>query len=416
MTSHYFSPVILERFNSRQNRGQHRRAYRRKLQQLERSTVLPVDGQSKHQTVGQRMITGEIAIFDDKAANAVLVEAESQLKSGYPTIAASSMIARRSQIAIMDDVEQQIDVKFFSELVKPVPYRWRFQKDKLKTISPSKNGFHQRSNSPTFQRLVKATEKLQKHVNDEELNNVEKTFEEDFFETQSNEWPTLTVKQSVVHPIKFDPLTSRTSQTGSMLKPTALKLQEKYTELLQQDQHDVYIDENDEEEDEDYASKSASSKQLTPVSPPANSLPVVTKKLQQEFKVDFKKLESHSELHLFLPHIHDASSRGETPERPRRKSKITLVLPPIECNIDAKNPEEEKFKSKRRQKNEIRKKKKNTTRVKSGKEEKVVKDTLNDVPTLISLGNDKDFHPASMCLFDNCTKHMHRKSTGIRQT
>lgn len=412
MTSNYISPVILEKFNSRQILRHHRQIHQRKLSQLGRSIVLPIDGADKRLSVGRRLITGEIAVVDEKESNAVLLRAENQPKVGYP--AGSPMIARKGQ-TFMDDVERHIDVKFFSELVKPMQYRWKFQKDKLKTILPSKHGFHQRSNSPTFQRLVMATEMLQKYLTDNEVNHVKKTFEEDFFETQSNEWPTLTVKQSVVHSLISDEISStQASYTGSMPKHNTLKLQEKSAELSKQDFPHLF-NERDVDEDGDWASNSATSKLLTPTTSLAVSQSVVTKTSQQEFKVDFRKLESHSELHLFLPHIHDSSSWGETPVNSSRKVKLTNPLPQIEDSVNGKKTVEEKLKSKRRQKGETKTKKKPFTRVENKHDEHDVKDTLNDVPTLISLGNDKNLHAVSMGMFENSAQQLHRKSTGIKQ-
>ncbi|XP_060580446.1 uncharacterized protein LOC132737203 isoform X2 [Ruditapes philippinarum] len=379
----------------------------------EPQSVIPIDGPTK--PLGGNLIPGDIAVFDDKAANAVLLDAESQLKSGYPTIATSSMVARRNRITI-EEVDNASDIRFFSDLVKPMQYRWKFQKEKLKTIAPSKYGFHQRSQSPTFQRLIEANEKLQNIAGqDSELE--DNASVRDFFDTQSEILP---YKQaSVLRHVKSDQVSTRTSYTGSVPATNDVPLQKNYE--LKPEVRNI----EPAKKTKDYVIQNALSVSVvekkspsptydSPPTPPLPKKPAKSKKQQQEFKVDFKKLDSHSELHLFLPHIQDGNSRGATPEELNRKGKEGVTFPAIE-DLKLKTFEEDKAKNKKKNKYDNKKKKKQYLRVKSGIEDKEVKDILNDIPTLISLETDKDFHTESMCMFENCKLHKHRKSTRIRQ-
>lgn len=379
--------------------------------------MIPLDGPAKHLTVGGRIIAGDIAVFEDKAANALLLDAENQIKAGYPTIATSSMVARRNKVTVPEDIDSQTDVRFFSELVKPMQYRWKFQKEKLKTISPSKHGFHQRSQSPTFHRLVEANEKLQGIVGSddtEEVVNVNKEMT-DFFETQTDLIPPLFVKPSeMFRATKSEPtFSTRTSYTSSLpatndtplLKNYEIKPEIRTIEPARKEKELKHVPEPVLEEP-------VSSEVATPEPP---TPPPEPRKRQKEFKVDFKKVDSHAELHLFLPHIQEATnSRGATPEEKHRKNTKKLMLPAID-DLDVKSPEDEKSKSKKKHKHEIKKKKKHLNRIKSGKDDKQITDRLNDIPTWISLETNRDFHPESMCMFENCSMHKHKKSTRIRQ-
>ena len=353
-------------------------------------------------------------MFDDKAANAVLLDAESQLKSGYPTIATSSMVARRNRITI-EEVDNASDIRFFSDLVKPMQYRWKFQKEKLKTITPSKYGFHQRSQSPTFQRLVEANEKLQ-NIAGQDSEEEDNGSVRDFYDTQSEILPVKPA--SILRYVKSDQVSTRTSYTNSLPATNDAPLQRDFE--LKPEVRNI----EPAKKTKDYVipsslpvteeKRSPSPIYESPATPPLPKKPAKSKKHQQQFKVDFKKLDSHSELHLFLPHIQDGNSRGATPEEPNRKIKEGVTFPAIE-DLKLTTFEEDKSKYKKKHKYENKKRKKHSIRVKSGIEDKEVKDILNDIPTLISLETDKDFHPESMCMFENCKLHKHRKSTRIRQ-
>ncbi|WAR09119.1 hypothetical protein MAR_019077 [Mya arenaria] len=377
----------------------------------ETQAVVPIDGPTKPIAVNGQLAPADIAVFDNKAANAVLLDAESQLKSGYPTIATSSMVARRNRLGIHEDVDNHTDIKFFSELVKPVQYRWKFQKDKLKTMQPSKHGFHPRSQSPTFQRLIDATEKLHLLSSRENPDDTLSSAKTDFFETQSE-----------IHPSAFSRASSRVPRSEPATRTSSLPAAaDKYPNGrfdFQPDirtieptfrKDDLFIEED--EDDDDSFILSPSPRDPTP--PPPIPIPrKPQRKVQREFKVDFKKLDSHSELHLFLPHIEEGS-RGATPDTPTKKFSAKCELPRIDDSMERKSPEDDHSKNKKKQ---SRKKRKLFTRVKSGlHDDKEFRDRLNDVPTLISLENERDFHPASMCVFENCMHHQHRKSTKIRQ-
>lgn len=420
MTSKYYSPVILESFNSR-TVGRHQRRHHEKRSRYPRQAVIPLDGPAKHLTVGGRIISGDIAVFEDKAANAVLLEAENQLKSGYPTIATSTMVARRNKVTVPEDIDSTTDVRFFSDLVKPMQYRWKFQKDKLKTITPSKRGFHQRSQSPTYQRLVEAHDKLQslaESESSEEAGKIDKGMT-DFFETQSDLIPPLYVKPSeIFRYTRSDPVSNRTSFANSIpatdvspvQKPNEIKPEIRTIEPTRKEKDNSKLLQETTAE-EVAPRQSPVPKEITSTQEP----PKPIQKHHKDFKVDFKKHDSHSELHLFLPHIHDTNtSRGATPEEKQRKHKTQFTLPAIE-DLEIKPPEEDKSRLKKKQKPENKKKKKYLNRIKSGKDDKQITDRLNDIPTWISLETNKDYHPESMCVFENCTLHKHKKSTKIRQ-
>lgn len=390
-----------------------------------RQQVVPLDNPTKHIAPGGKLVSGDVAVFEDKAANAVLLDAEAQLRSGYPTIATSSLVtSRKKRVGILEESDNHTDMKFFSELVKPVTYRWKFEKDKIKTLAPSKHGFHQRSTSPTFQRLVNAHEKLQHLVHESENESGEKASNgPDFYETQSPVAPTALRPQ--LRKIKSEPQSTRTYVSASSLPATRsnyvagrfdIRPEIRTIEPARKETEDSFVvEEDDDDEDECTCTHTPSAKSSSPT--PSVPIQSTIKKPQQEFKVDFRKTDSHTELHLFLPQIQDTPSRGATPDTPTRKS--VLKLPRIGDVSGTKSTEDDKSKLKKRQKNcDVvinKRKKKPPTRVKSGKEDKEIRDRLNDVPTLISLENERDYHPASMCMFEDCQYHQHRKSNSIRQ-
>ena len=84
-----------------------------------------------------------------------------------------------------------------------------------------------------------------------------------------------------------------------------------------------------------------------------------------------------------------------------------------------KSPEDDKIRKVKKQaktvESTMKRKKKPLSKIKQDQEEREIRDRLNDVPTLISLEKEKDYHPASMCVFENCPLHQHRKSNKIRQ-
>lgn len=382
--------------------------------------------EGRHVSPGGKLVTGDIAVFEDKAANAVLLDAESQIKSGYPTIATSTLVGpRRKRTTVLDDGDGPTDMKFFSELVKPVKYRWKFEKDKLKTLAPSKHGFHQRSHSPTFQRLVNANEKLQHLVGqnvDETCTNQRQNTKTDFFETQSQVTPSNVFRPQVRN-IKSEPHSTRNYSLPATREILSvgrydIRPEIRTIEPVKKEVEEVFFEEDEDDDFDDYSSTRTPTP--NPVSPPPPALLPQSqnnKKPSQEFKVNLKKTDSHTELHLFLPQIHDTPSRGATPETPTRKQ--TVKLPRInDSPAYSKSPEDEKAKLKKRPKvcdNVVKRKKKSLTKIKTDQEEKEIRDRLNDVPTLISLENEKDFHTASMCVFENCPHHQYRKTTKIRQ-
>lgn len=361
-----------------------------------------------------------MTLFDTKAANTVLFDAEMQIKSGYPTIAASSMVSRRRRSEIYDELEFSPDVRFFSELVKPIQYRWKFQRDKDKIILPSKQGYHPRSKSPTFQRLVEATEKLQIIIeHDSGMGSFEKDEES---ETQSQftpDGPVLSM-DSLDREVQSEPASVKPSVCNNPpVKPIELhshprpipkfKLEPDPVTTIENTspkEETKVIDNVNEEEDEDFVE--------TPTQVKATIVQ------QPEFKVDFKKMETHSELHLFLPLIGSGPVSNETHVKPsksvRRTSKVTL--PSIDDGSQCKSEEKLTARKERKTSENRRKRKKLAPRIKSGNEDIEVRDILNDVTTLMSMKKEQmlDYHSASMCMFENCIYHpRHNKSTKIRQ-
>ena len=356
-------------------------------------------------------VNHDARVFDDKAANEVLAEADSQYRSGYPTLATSSMLARRNRIIQIPEESEQPDMKFFAELVKPLQYRWKFQREKLKTLTPSKHGFHPRSKSPTFHRLIEATEKLQNLAqNETEIN--EDRFDNRELETQSQAYVEDTSEPTVLRYTRSEPYSTRSSNVTSLpvmaKSKTADDLAPEVKSVQKIKDDETFIEED--EEDESYQ---------TPERTPTPTKPEPRKDQGKSRTVDFKKLESHTELHFFLPQIQDQMSRDGTPDRDIRPNN-KVVLPVIKDTVsEIKTFDEDRSRPRKdRHRTDGKRKKKKISRVKSGNKDKEVPDILNDVPTLISMEKEKpnDYHTASMCVFENCKYHMdHKKSTKIRQ-
>jgi hypothetical protein len=85
-----------------------------------------------------------------------------KLRGRWSTITSGSIISRKHKTHVIngDTTDSLHDVRFFAELVKPLQHRLRVheKEEKEKILFPSKYGFHQRSHSPTFRRLLEATE------------------------------------------------------------------------------------------------------------------------------------------------------------------------------------------------------------------------------------------------------------------
>ena len=386
-----------------------------------RHNVIPVGGAEEKLPVTEKINPASLTVFDTPAANTVLLDADMQIKSGYPTIATSSMVSRRRRSETFDELEFSPDVRFFSELVKPIQYRWKFQHDKNKIILPSKHGYHPRSKSPTFQRLVEATEKLQIIMeHDSGMGSFEK---DDEFETRSQltpDGPVLSMEPTE-REIKSEPASVKPSvYSMPPVKPIELHsytrpipkytletetCQRKNSPELQQNEEIIELDNETDTEFENVLE--------TPTQVKSTLLQ------QPEFKVDFKKMDTHSELHLFLPLINDGQTANESHAKQNSHRRVHKVrLPSIDDSVHSKS--EEKFTSRKERKpSEHRKRRKrNPPRINSGHDENEVKDILNDVPTLMSMkqGDLVAYHTASMCMFENCEYHpRHNKSTKIRQ-
>ena len=384
-----------------------------------RHNVIPVGGAEENLPVTDKLNPAGLTVFDTKAANTVLVEADMQIKSGYPTIATSSMVSRRRRSRNEPEIGQ--DVRFFSELVKPVQYRWKFQRDKDRIILPSKHGYHPRSKSPTFQRLVEATERLQIMMeHDSGMGSFER---DDELETQSQlilDGPLLSM-ESVEREIMSEPASLKPSvYSMPPVKPIELhsykrpkpkyKLESEMCKRKESPEPEQFEDliQSDKELDKEVSNIFHS---------PTNEKHDNDE--EPEIKVDFKKMDTHSELHLFLPLIDDGNVANGSNARHKTHRRVHKVrLPSIDDAVHSES-EEKMTSRKERKHNEHRKRrKKQPPRVQSGHDENEVKDILNDVPTLMSMkcGDALDFHTASMCMFDNCEFHPgNHKSTKIRQ-
>ncbi|KAK3585523.1 hypothetical protein CHS0354_022931 [Potamilus streckersoni] len=330
------------------------------------------------------------------------------------------MNTRRGKLRLSDQFDSQPDVRFFSELVKPLQYKWRLQQQKEtgKIVTPSKHGFHPRSQSPTFRRLVEATEKLQIIVEDDSgMGSVEK-IEDDEAEIQSC---FSLEKEPFDETLKLPPLRLTKSETvysiGSNEPCKTFTDQSNINELVV-----PKVEPNQENVEPEIPAP-----MITKVAPinirrvnntSFDSDEETTPPLQQtskirEFKVDFKHVDSHAELHLFLPHI-EGMSRVETPDVTIVNRTGKIAFPAIENTNQ--NKAETKItplisKKLKRSRNEPKKKVKSKVRVNSGKGDKVTKDVLNDVSTLISIENEKSHVHNEICPFENCAYHSHLVQT-----
>lgn len=359
-------------------------------------------------------------MFDTTAANTILFDADMQIKSGYPTIATSSMMSRRRRSETFDEPEVGPDVRFFSELVKPIQYRWKFQKDKNKIILPSKHGYHPRSKSPTFQRLVEATEKLQIIMeHDSGMGSFER---DDEFETQSQltlDGPFLSM-EPIEREIKSEPASNRPSvYSMPPVKPIELH---SYQRSIPKYTLETEICRRESPEPERYResieSDNETDKEVVDIfHSPTNEKSAIDQ--EPEFKVDFKKMDTHSELHLFLPLIDDGHTVHESNTKQKHHRRVHKVrLPSIDDAVHIESGEKLTSTNERKHNEHRKRRKKCPPRVQSGHDENEVKDILNDVPTLMSMkqGEALDFHTASMCMFEKCEFHPgNHKSTRIRQ-
>lgn len=196
------------------------------------------------------------------------------------------------------------DVRFFAELVKPMQYRLKLNKRKEKVIFPSKYGYHPRSHSPTFKRLIEATEKLEVIAKEEFVEELKAKAElekshalytstdlENSYnrEIRRNGTCKLNVARNnviEVSPPKVEPLVQPI--TKSLQIPQEYPPKEAIVEA------DVEEDEDEQDDDEDYNSDEDNGSEAY-------------------FKVDFRVSDdAHAQLHLFLPKINDIDNESKT--------------------------------------------------------------------------------------------------------
>lgn len=195
------------------------------------------------------------------------------------------------------------DVRFFAELVKPMQYRLKLNKRKEKVIFPSKYGYHPRSHSPTFKRLIEATEKLEVIAKEEfveelrakaELEKVHTVYTSTELENSYNReirrngTSKLNVARNnviEVSPPKVEPIQPITK---------SLQIPQEYPPKEATVEADVEEDEDEQDEDEDYNSDEDNGSEAY-------------------FKVDFRVSDdAHAQLHLFLPKINDIDNESKT--------------------------------------------------------------------------------------------------------
>ena len=316
-----------------------------------------------------------------------------KLRGRWSTITSGSIISRKHKTHVFngDTTDSLHDVRFFAELVKPLQHRLRVheKEEKEKILFPSKYGFHQRSHSPTFRRLLEATEKLKIIAQHETVQTLlkqnaninERKVTSHVDESEEQKTPELTVRSANIHQTTF--LTEKTSEIHDNSTVSEIP-----------DNVSVISDELEEEEDVDDEDKSEQ---------------------DHSFKVDFKVAESHAELHLFLPKINNGNKSAknsktdvdETSNKTDRSGQINLPSIKVDSIHQIKSYQSQPSKKFKRPETIKKKKKKPVERVKSAADpDKKIRDHLNDVHTLISIEDHHSSHKSdTICEFAQCPYH-----------
>ena len=328
-----------------------------------------------------------------------------KLRSSWSTITSGSIISRKHKTHVINGgtTDSLQDVRFFAELVKPLQYRLRVheKEEKEKILFPSKYGFHQRSHSPTFRRLLEATEKLKiiaqhetvqtllkqnANINGRKVaslkNSEADVLVEHVDESEEPKTPELTARSAnIQHQTTF--LTEKTSEIHDNSTVSEIP-----------DNVSVISEELEEEEDIDDEDKS-----------------------EQDhcFKVDFKVAESHAELHLFLPKISNGNKSAknsktdvdETSNKTDRSGQLSLPSIKVDSIHQIKSYQSQPNKKFKRPETIKKKKKKPMERVKSAADpDTKIRDHLNDVHTLISIEDHHSSHKSdTICEFAQCPYH-----------
>lgn len=305
------------------------------------------------------------------------------------------------------------DVRFFAELVKPMQYRLKLNKRKEKVIFPSKYGYHPRSHSPTFKRLIEATEKLEVIAKEEFVEELKAKAElekshtvytstdlDNSYNREIRRYGTykLNVARNnviEVSPPKVEPLVQPI--TKSLQIPQEYPPKEAIAEAdIEED-----IEEDEQDDDEDYNSDEDNSSEAY-------------------FKVDFRVSDdAHAQLHLFLPKINDIDNESKTARfgsgSVKNEVKKTGKLPQISSSHTSGSSMKNSNVRRSKKSDVTRKKKRKLERIRSAADtdHKRVRDHLNDVSTMMSI--ERDFHGKkhdhdSLCAFENCPYHSIQKN------
>ncbi|XP_021376844.1 uncharacterized protein LOC110465391 isoform X2 [Mizuhopecten yessoensis] len=364
---------------------------------------------SEHSTFRKSPSEGS-AKSSDRSSDLDPSDSPSKFKATLSKLTSSSLssLPKRNYSTSFDPDQQGYnDIRFLAELVKPLQYRLRVSKKerKEKVIIPSKHGYHPRSQSPTFKRLLEATEKLNVLCENDSL---EGQVRRDYSHINNDvDAPLVPLKNGErlarvtnarVKPSHTTPyITDVTTNTNTVPKTDNIHT---IPEKLEIPKHfpkseDVISEEGD----------------ITDSSS--------TKSDEAYFKVDFKEEDAHAELHLFLPYISEpVTGRGTSPEskngatngKAGNGGRVTLPSIPRQSNMMSQKT----FSKKANNKNTVKKKKKKMdNRCPSAKDnDRKVNDHLNDVPTLISMNYENGHHERrdphaddTICDVANCPFH-----------
>ncbi|CAG2231585.1 unnamed protein product [Mytilus edulis] len=254
-----------------------------------------------------RRYNSEYVIREDKHSEHL--QSSRKLRSSWSNITSGSIISRKNKNHVIhgDTTDNLQDVRFFAELVKPLQYRLRTheKEEKEKILFPSKYGFHQRSHSPTFRRLLEATEKLKIISQHETVKTLLKQ------NANINEKKVVSLIKPDPEIVKekaelFDSVTPKTPDV------TARTEKKKHTTFIT----DEVIDNKDNTTISDFPDN------ITTISeePEVEDVSDIDSEDEDDekedhdnsFKVDFKVDDSHAELHLFLPKISSGNKSAKT--------------------------------------------------------------------------------------------------------
>ncbi|XP_061177395.1 uncharacterized protein LOC133186138 isoform X1 [Saccostrea echinata] len=342
---------------------------------------------------GKHLNTSEKALLDSN-------DEVEKLRASFASLTTTSLGHQNSQ--------SFNDVRFLAELVKPMQYRLKLNKRKEKVIFPSKYGYHPRSHSPTFKRLIQATEKLEtiaKEENEELRAKAELERSYTIHSTSGFENPLKrevrrygTYKLSVPETFVRNNVSEVPSpKVEPVVLPISkgLQIPQEYPPKEPLVEEDIEEEEDEQDDEDDYISE----EEITS---------------EAYFKVDFRVNDgSHAQLHLFLPKINDVDNESRTARygsgSVKNEVKKTGKLPHI-SNSQSSGSNRNPNVRRSRKPDVTRKKKRRLERIRSAadNDHRRVRDHLNDVATMMSI--EQDFHNKkhehdSLCQFENCPYH-----------